>query len=428
MSGWWLIALLVAQVPASQTVATPATRPGNLVIHGEVSALAIAYPKQEDTRELRTRALLDITAAPKPWLRLRFEGTAEVLWADRRGRVDTAVASVRDAWAEVRLSSVEVRAGYGRLVWGRLDEVMPSDVINPIDTATFFLEGRAAARLPVAFVRSRVFLPGDTSVEAVVALPGRRGRFDRLDEKTSPFNLTRDLVLPAGVPGFRIERRSIPAAWGNLQGGVRVSTTAGRVDMSVSAWRGFEGFGLLRFVPFIDPPGAGPIPMVVGELVETYPRFTMIAADAETVRGGWAIRGEVAGFVDKTLDGPAGPAKGKAVDAGVGVDRSAGNYHLFGSLVWHREWSSVSSSYTRDHLNVIASVDRRFSRERYLARVFGVANPEDRSGFVRGLVAWSARDNLMLEGSGGVFIGQGTDTVGRFTDRDFVSLRVRYHF
>jgi hypothetical protein len=213
-------------------------------------------------------------------------------------------------------------------------------------------------------------------------------------------------VLPAGVPASAIRRESIPAAWGNLQGGVRVSTTAGRVDMSVSAWRGFEGFG------------SGP----------NYPRLTMIAADAETVRGGWAIRGEVAGFVDKTLDGPLGPVKGKAIDAGVGVDRAAGDFHVFGSLVWHREWSSLSSSYTRDHLNVIASLDRRFARERYLVRVFGVANPEDRSGFIRGLASWSVRDNLMLEGSGGAFIGQGTDTVGRFAGRDFVSARMRYLF
>ncbi len=428
MSGWWLIASLVTQVPAVQTAAAPASRSGNLVIHGEVSSLAITYSKQKDTRELRTRALLDITASLKPWLRLRLEGTAEVLWADRGGSVNDAIATLRDAWAEVRQDSFEIRAGYGRLVWGRLDEVMPSDVINPIETATFFLEGRTAARLPVAFTRTRVFLPGDTTVEAVVALPGRRGRFDRLDEKTSPFNLTRDLVLPAVLPGLGIRRESIPAAWRNLQGGVRVSTTAGRVDMSVSAWRGFEGFGFLSFVPFTLPTGSGPTPSVVGQLVESYPRFTMLAADAETVRGGWAIRGEVAGFVDKTLDGPLGPVKGKAVDAGVGVDRAAGDFRVFGSLVWHREWSSISSSYTRDHLNVIASLDRRFSRERYLVRVFGVVNPEDRSGFVRALASWSVRDNLTLEGSGGAFIGQGTDTIGRFVDRDFVSARIRYQF
>jgi hypothetical protein len=154
----------------------------------------------------------------------------------------------------------------------------------------------------------------------------------------------------------------------------------------------------------------------------------MIAGDAEMVRGGWAIRGEVAGFIDKTLSGPAGPAKGKAIDAGVGVDRAAGDYHLFGSVVWHREWFTSSVADPTEHLNVIASVDRHFSREKYLARLFGVFNPDDRSGFVRGLASWSVRDNVMLEASGGVFLGEGTDTISRFNDRDFAFLRLRYSF
>ena len=427
MSSWLLVAVLM-QAPTQVPPAVPSAA-GNLVVHGEVSALAATYPRQRDTRELRTRAALDVTADPSPRLRLRFDGLAEVLVADRRGSVDDAIISVRDAWAELRLEDLEVRAGYGRLVWGRLDEVMPSDVINPIDTANFFLNGRTDARLPVAFVRTRVFLPSEASVELVAALPGRRGRFDRLDEPTSPFNLLNDLVLPAASSGgVRLRREEPKASWRNLQGGVRVSATTGRVDMSVSAWRGFEGFGIIGFEPVAFPGPPGPTPLVVGTLVERYPRFTMIAADAETVRGGWAIRGEVAAFVDKTLSGPAGPANGNAIDAGLGVDRSAGDYHLFGSVIWHREWFTASSLAAVNHINVIASVDRRFAREKYLARVFGVFNPDDESGFVRGLFSWNVRDNVMLEASGGAFLGEGTDTIGRFNDRDFVFIRAKYSF
>ena len=437
MNSWLLIAALVAQAAPPQS-AEPPPPPANVgrgfsrantEIHGAISTLAVAYPNQHDTRELRTRVLLDMTADPASWLRLRFEGLAEGLVADRAARVDDAVAAVRDAWAELRLNNVEVRAGYGRLVWGRLDEIMPSDVINPIDTARFFLDGRSDARLPVAFIRSRIFLPGETSVETVVSLPGRRGRFDSLDEPTSPFNLIRDAVLPAQVQaGAKIRREEPAASWRNLQGGLRLSTTAGRVDTSVSAWRGFESFGLVSFEPFAFPTEPGPMPMVVGTLVEQYPRFTMIAGDAEMVQGGWAIRGEVAGFIDKMLSGPLGPVKGKAIDAGIGVDRAAGAYRLFGSLVWHREWFTASSLGSKEHLNVIASVDRRFSMERYLVRLFGVFNPDDRSGFLRGLASWSVRDNVLLEASGGAFLGQGDDTISRFNDRDFVFLRLRYSF
>lgn len=431
MISWLLAGALLTQTAQPQSPPSPAAQAqdGKVVVHGAISSLAAVYPNQEDTRELRARASVDITADPRSWLRLRFEGLAEGLVADRAGGVTSGIAAVRDAWAELRLKDVEVRAGYGRLVWGRLDEVMPSDVINPIDTARFFLDGRAEARLPVAFIRSRMFLPSEASIEAVVALPGQRGRFDSLDEPTSPFNLLKDLVLPAQAPrGVRLRREEPPASWRNLQGGLRVSATAGRLDMSVSAWRGFESFGIVSFEPVAFPTEPGPIPLIVGTLVERYPRFTMIAGDAEMVLGGWAIRGEVAGFIDKTLNGSRGPAKGRAVDAGVGVDRAAGDYHLFGSLVWHREWFASPSSGSKEHLNVIASVDRRFSRDRYLARVFGVFNPGDRSGFVRGLASWSVRDNVLLEASGGAFLGDGTDTISRFSERDFAFLRVRYHF
>ena len=101
---------------------------------------------------------------------------------------------------------------------------------------------------------------------------------------------------------------------------------------------------------------------------------------------------------------------------------------MFGSLVWHREWFTSPSSGSKEHLNVIASIDRRFSMERYLVRLFGVFNPDDRSGFVRGLASWSVRDNVLLEASGGAFLGEGTDTISRFSDRDFGFLRVRYSF
>lgn len=429
MNGWWVLAALLAQSPLPQASTPAGPRPGAPVVHGDLSVLADVFPERDDARELRGRARVDVTSDPAAWLRVRFEGIAEGLVADRGGRVDAARAEVREAWADVRTERMELRAGYGRIVWGRLDELMPSDVINPIDTAKFFLDDRAEARLPVAFVRSRVFLPAETTLEAVVALPGRRSRFDGLDEKTSPFNLLNDVVLPAGAPVRGGVRRETPrASWRNLQTGLRLSTTAGRVDMSVSAWRGFEGFGLVSFETQLQP---GPVPVgpaVVGELVERYPRFTMIAGDMEMVRGAWAIRGEVAGFVDKTLSGPSGPAEGKAFDAGVGVDRSAGNYHLFASVVWRREWSPARASSTRSHVNVIASIDRRFSRERYLAQVFGVVNPEDQSGFVRGLLSWSVSDNVLLEASGGLFLGEGTDTISRFTGRDFGFLRLRYHF
>jgi len=425
------LAILIA-MPVVAAAQTPATK---IAIGGEVSVTGLAMPNQPEagsTREFRTRARIEVTADPSPWLRLKLEGTVDGLLADRQGRVEDLVARAREVWVEARGARADLRVGYGRLIWGRLDEIMPSDVINPIDTSRYFLEGRAEARLPVAFTRGRLFLSDATTLEAIVSLPGRRGRFDELDEPTSPFNLTRDLVF-AAVPG-QIRRIEPENSWDNLQVGGRASTTLGRVDASVSAYRGFESFGTLSLEPGFssEQPSFSPAvtTLVVGELVERYSKFTMVATDAEAVVGPWAIRGEVAYFPDRQVTGTFGSLDGRALDAGIGVDRSAGDYRVFTSVVWHRDWTSEGPTLVNNDLSVIGSIERRFSRDRYLVRVFGVANPVDESGFLRGLAAWSMRDNVALEASAGLLFGSAssTDTLSRFRDRDFAFARVRWFF
>jgi hypothetical protein len=91
-------------------------------------------------------------------------------------------------------------------------------------------------------VRGRLFVTDEAVVEGVYVPAFRRRRFDRLDEPTSPFNLVAELE---SVP---IDDREPPVAFRNAQGGARVSATAGRVDWSVSAFRGFEPFGLFTRV------------------------------------------------------------------------------------------------------------------------------------------------------------------------------------
>ena len=54
----------------------------------------------------------------------------------------------------------DLRVGYTRIVWGRLDEFLPTDVVNPQDISRFFFEGRTEGRMPVGLVRVR-WLPSD---------------------------------------------------------------------------------------------------------------------------------------------------------------------------------------------------------------------------------------------------------------------------
>lgn len=415
--------VIAAWLLASQSPTSPAVS-----FDGYIGLLADVLPRK-DAAEFRPSVLFDLSTEVGG-VKLQAEAAIEGLVARRGETVTHAAARARDIWAEFSSGRVEVRAGYGRVIWGRLDEIQPSDVINPIDAARFLLDGRAEARLPVGFVRTRVFAGESLTVEGVFVPFFRRGWFDQRDEPTSPFNLINDAVLPAGVTLTRRVRQDEPAAtWGNISGGGRVSATIGRVDVAGGIYRGFEAFGPVT-LELTVPPVLVPSPSVVGELVEWHPRFTMVSGDFETVRGDWAMRGEVAMFPERRFAGVyrGGLVNGRSIDAGAGVERRVRDYRVFASAILHREWSSEDPAIDRTDVSLVGSVDRPFRRDTWLVRVFGVMNPVDQSSFLRGLILWKPRDNVTWEFSAATFLGTGDDSIGRFKGRDFVFARLKYHF
>ena len=401
-------------------------------LSGHISLLADFLPNRDDTAELRARVFAEEKLEPSASLRVIVSGFVEGLLAKRsvpppglpevgsqRDVRSAAAARVQDANVEWRSDRLDLLAGFSRVPWGKLDELQPTDVINPLDVSRFFFEGRTEARLAVALVRARLFARDDAVFEGVYVPAFRRGRFDQLEEDTSPFNLAVSARRESGFAPAVIEDRP---GFGNAQGGVRFTATSGRVDWSVSAYRGFEPFGLVRIVA----------PATVERI---HPRFTMLGADFETVRGEWGVRGETAFFVEDSFQSPAlAIVAGSSIDAGLGVDRRAGDFRVSGTVLFHRErydaplGAATERGTSREDVSLVASLDRNFARERYHLRLFGVYNASESAGFARAITTVSLRDNFALEGSLGWFGGDGTDIVGRFGDSDFLYARLKYYF
>jgi hypothetical protein len=168
--------------------------------------------------------------------------------------------------------------------------------------------------------------------------------------------------------------------------------------------------------------------MSPSDIERVYPRFTMIGGDVETVSGPWVVRGEVAVFPRDAFQAPdrAAVVEGQSLDAGAGVDRKAGDYRVSGQVLVHRERYDAGGD--RTDVSLIVSADRSFARERYSGRLFGVYNPKSHAGFVRGIATATLRDNVALETSIGWFGRRSLDTIGRFSDSDFIYLRLKYFF
>jgi hypothetical protein len=373
---------------------------------GYVSAFLDHLPNRDAT-ELRVRGFAEEKVEAGPHLRIVASGFVEGLLADRGESVTAAIAEPQELNVTFRAKRLDVSAGFGRVVWGRLDELQPTDVINPLDLSRFFFEGRGEARMSVPLVHATVYAGSKASIEAVYVPFFRRGRFDRLDEPSSPFNI---------APALPFVDRTPARTASNAQGGARVNLTTGRVDWSVSAYRGFRAFGMYSAV--------SPI-----EIDRIYPRFTMIGGDFEAVAGAWVVRGETAAFVRDAFQAPSTAAvlAGQSFDAGIGLDRKAGSYRVSGQVLVHHE-GHESSSQGRTDVSLIASTDRSFARQKYETRLFGVYDPNNGSGFLRGIATAKLGDDVSLEGSLGWFAGSGPDTIGRFSDSDFAYVRLKYFF
>jgi uncharacterized protein len=432
-----ILILLLASQAAAQSPVT-----------GDVSVTSDYLPNQQHTAELRARVYAEDVIDPTPQLTFTLSGFAEGLIARRPVpplfETDTrrdAIVRAQDASVSYKAERWDLIAGFTRVVWGRLDELQPTDVVNPLDVSRFFFDGRSEARLPVALLLVRAHFSENASIEGVYVPFFRRGRFDQLDEETSPFNIETALgsnpsvCLAIGCPAlseskgpvslpFAPRRHEPPHTAGNAQGGGRLDATTGRMDWSISAYRGIETFGLGEV--------AMPSPDAAFARVDIlYPRFTMIGGDFETVRGVWGVRGEVAAFVDDNFQDPAmHVVKGQSFDAGAGLDRRAGQYRISGSVLIHHEayHTPILGDDARTDVSLILASDRTLARERYHVRTFGVYNPNESSGFARAIGTMKIGDKVAVEGSGGWLVGSGRDIVGRFADSDFVYARLRYYF
>lgn len=433
-----LIVALVCVPPASAQAPT-----------GYVSLFGDYFPNRRDTTELRARLFVEEKVEPSPHVVLTVSGLAEGLLSRRivpgssggLQRVTDGIVRVQDATVEFLGSRVDFLAGYARIAWGKLDEIQPTDVINPLDVSRFFFAGRSEARLPMLLARARLHLSESVTLDGIYLPDFRRARFDQLDEPSSPFNLpvavADDPVAcqAIGCPTapIAVSDRAPAFTASAAQGGARLSATSGRVDWSVSLFRGFESFGLFAFEG---------VPAAAPTVVARYPRFTMIGGDFEAVRGTWGLRGEVAAFVaDNFQSADLRVVTGRSIDAGIGVDRRAGDYTLSGTVLVHSESydeplavAVASADQTgevsdgRTDMSLVVSADRTFARERYRFRGFAVYNAATVSGFVRGIGMANLRDNLALEASLGWFAGDGRDLIARFGDSDFAYLRVKYYF
>lgn len=313
---------------------------------------------------------------------------------------------------------LELRLGYSNLPWGVLDEVQPTDRVNPLDVARFALEGRAQARLPVPMLRARVRLPRGLRLEGVWVPFPRRGTFDQLDEPTSPFN-------PAEGRAAALPRSDLPRTARNMEFG-------GRLDGTASGWN--WALELYRDVVDSDFYEASADPTrPAGMVTSVRPVRWMVGGEFETTVGAWTARGEAAFDFHDPRQVPSPPAlvRGRTFQGGLGFDRRVAETVVSADAIYTARavpGRAPPGLLDRDELALVFGLTRQVSRGTGELRVFGVWNTVARSGFGRATYSKEIVENLRLQVTGGLFWGGGDDPFGLLRRSDFAAVRLRLYF
>lgn len=159
------------------------------------------------------------------WLKMSRRASSRVSffaegWTALRGPFDDgdAAGELREAFVDVRLGRLDLRAGRQIIAWGRADGVNPTDNLSG-QNLTLLVPDDADRRLGTTAVRASYYV-GDVALTGVW-LPEFRGHA---------------FALPAPPPGVSFVRDD--ERWPGDQWAVRVEQTGRRVDWSASYFRG----------------------------------------------------------------------------------------------------------------------------------------------------------------------------------------------
>jgi len=394
-------------------------------LDGYIETKAIYFPDREDVFESRNSLLLEKGEDIKEWVAFYLSGRVDGLLSNREEDANDIAGKIDDAHLDFYFPKAELTVGYSKVFWGKLDQLAPTDIVNPLDISRVFLAAeRKQAKQAIPLFMVSPYFGGKSCLDLILVPFFQKGTYDQLNEETSPFNMVH---FPAPLDQLPVQEVSPSKDLGNIEYGARFSTTLREVDLSLYYFRGFCDFPMFRltyhFTPILNQ-------MTPDKIKAEHVKNTMFGYDFEFVRGKWGIRGEGAFFADQGFQkkGTVDYTRGDSFIGGFGTDRSFGDNHLNLSAIYGKIFVDDDIEKGKEEITLLATVERRFSYETKAVRLFCIYNTMSGSVFLKGTAGFNLFENLWADLSTGIFEGRQKDTLSKLKDSDFVYIKCRYDF
>lgn len=391
---------------------------------------------------------------------------------------------LNEAYVDLRFERADVRAGVQKVVWGKLDGVPPTDVVNPRDFHDPLVDDAEERKIGIPGVLATYYLPDlprfsltgmrASALYVPFAVPPRLALAEERWFPSSTVPQTRFVLRTAGLGLPLPPRLVIPVAFGTRSrrpphdledGGIalRLGGTWGDQDWALYHYTGPETVPDAKLRPTLYLVDANPFRLrIQSELLQKHDVIHMTGGDWAGSFGGATVRAEAAWFVGRPYLRPASDLVTPEAIARLPLDRLFRRLSRRGQTVVPLadlfptrdsvEWGVGADYLVRGFLPLVqvnqivllepapplliadpetrlsGSLRKRLLGERLELEVRGTYAIEREAWWIFPRASYHVRDDLRVRLGYLAVGGPRRSIFGQFADNDEVVLQARYSF
>lgn len=333
---------------------------------------------------------------------------------------------------------MDLRLGRQIVTWGRCDEIIPLDVVNPQDLRRFFLPLREERKLPVWMAHSNLYL-GDAVTFSALWVPFFEAN------KIADHDPRWD-IRPAQPDSITIQGVTIP-----LEGGVNTSIKEPDDDSDDSLRNGQFGFKLTTqtdksifdLVYYYGWDQMGSLDKrisfsqngVVLNIRKKHFRDSMAGVSFSTLLGDFVLRGEAAYHWEKyfdiiDIDDEDALAPKDFLDSCLGLEYRRGDQWYINFLVQYKKIMDFDSTLVQRKSETIlfGIIDKFWARKTFQIRLLYYYNLDDGDSRFNPQLSYELADGLRATLGAEIITGEADTDWGQFEDNDLIYLKFKYSF
>ncbi|GHV05571.1 hypothetical protein FACS189485_12770 [Spirochaetia bacterium] len=328
-----------------------------------------------------------------------------------------------EAYISAWFGRLDIEGGLRKLTWGKADSMGPLDVINPLDYSDLSdLSDLMNLKIPRPLIHASLHLGRFSKLEGVFVPNFEPVRFAE-SGRWAPEQFASLSQLP---PGSIV--RPDTTSLNYTQAGLRFTTTIG----------GAADIGLQYYYGRLTTPAVTMTAAMPPVVTFAYNPYHQIGLDWAMVLAGFNLRAEIAANITGDLKGSDGAVYNPSLAWSLGFDRGLvwgiktnlqcnETIRLLDSEVGGNAQTDIEAGTDITATRITASLSKKFLRDELEIKASVIWEIESGAALVMPTLTWT-KDDVAVELSGGIFVGDTGGLFGQFHDNSFVKAAITYTF